>query len=116
MLLPINTTVELSAAVATEVFNVAVRGGCDGWGSALGLERHAEHAHLVIRAEIVALDGSLSGTVTVADVGTGITRLLADPSTPAAIRRRVLRVIIDDDSGAVCSDLAGRIMRAALAH
>lgn len=116
MLLPIQTTVELAPDVAREILNVAVRGGCEGWAETLGLERDALNSHLCVRASIIARDGSLSGVVGIDDVVRGIGRLLANPDTPVAIRRLMLRVVVDNDGGAVCGDLAGHVVREALTH
>lgn len=112
----VETTVDLSPAVALDILNVAINGGCERWPNVSDKVQH-ETTPFYVGATFSRKDNhSARMTVTSEEVATAIQMILSDDySESARTKRRLLRILANDDASEVDLETASSIVRAAMA-
>jgi hypothetical protein len=117
MLLPIQTTACLSTLVAYEILNVAVNGGCERWADVTEKEQDMAHfpAYKSAKFSLIGAPGT-SMTVSVSEIAAGIQHLLTEAYPCAGpLKKKVLRIVANNDASEVDVEAASSILRAAMA-
>ena len=110
----ITTTAHLSVSVALDVLNVAINGGCEAWAIVTD-KRPGPEIYLYESAKFCSrAEPSVCMTVTIKDVTAGIQKIL-DGGFPVTekVKKRVLRVIANNNTTEVDIETADSIVRAA---
>lgn len=113
--LPITTTVILSNMVVLDILNVAINGGCETWADVTE-KKTGEYPHIYISAKFSPrADAAACMTVTAKEVTVGIQRILADDfPISVGLKKRILRIIANNDASQVDMETAACIVRAAM--
>lgn len=112
----IATALPVSAQLLIEILNVAICGACGSWANVTGRVRSASEAHLFESARFTAWsDPSLSADIGLESIAAAVGDLLSQPHiTYGSITQRLLRAVVNDDSGAVDMGVADLVARHAL--
>lgn len=113
MQVSLNTLVEVSNEVLLEILNVAINGACASWATISERRPQQPSPHYTHCVFTPIADRGAAVVVSVREIAQGIEHALSGKAqTPNDIRRKILRIVADNDVTEVDLAVADHVVRA----